>query len=113
MEGIEERISKGVYSHPQPFVSWPGSAMEGMGGPAVAWYVEAWEKMADIYLRYADTTDVDLTEDDRWGYTRRGDSTFWTPFKDEWSRRLQEMGKLPPGLPNQYGVAPDGPESSK
>lgn len=106
LEGIEERISKGVYSHPQTFGSMPGAAMEGMQGPSVEWYVQAWEKMADIYLRYADTTDVDLTEDDRWGYTRRGDSNFWTPFKDEWSRRLQEMGKLPPGLPKQHGIEP-------
>ena len=65
---------------------------------------EAFEKIADIYLRYADTLDVDLTEDDRWGYTRRGQSN-WTPFQDEWTRRLQEMGKMPPGLPNQYGIA--------
>jgi biotin synthase-related radical SAM superfamily protein len=106
LEGVEERISKGVYSHPQIFYSIQGSDMTGMRAPTAEWYVEAFEKIADIYLRYADTTDVDLTEDDRWGYTRRGQSTFWTPFKDEFSRRLQEMGKLPPGLPYQYGIEP-------
>lgn len=104
LEGIEERISKGVWSHPLIFYPAEGSAMVGMRSASTEWYMEAFEKIADIYLRYADTLDVDLTEDDRWGYTRRGQTTFFTPFKNEMIRRLQEMGKLPPGLPNQYGV---------
>ena len=104
LEGIEERISKGVYSLPLIWI--PGGDLAGMRAPSADWFVEAFEKTADIYLRYADTLDVDLTEDDRWGYTRRGLSN-WTPFQDEWSRRLQEMGKLPPGLPSQYGITPD------
>ncbi len=99
LEGIEERISKGVYSF--PIIFGPAGALAGMRRPSVEWYVKAHEEIADIYLRYADTLDVDLTEDDRWGYTRRGDSSFWFPFGDEWSRRLQEMGKLEPGLPKQ------------
>ncbi len=103
LEGIEERISKGVYILPLIWI--PGADLEGMRAPSAEWYVEAFEKIADIYLRYADTLDVDLTEDDRWGYTRRGQSN-WSPFLDEWSRRLQEMGKLPPGLPSQYGIEP-------
>jgi len=101
LEGIEERISKGVYS--QPFIWGPGGDLAGMRAPSAEWYVEAFEKIADIYLRYAHTLDVDLTEDDRWGYTRRGQSN-WTPFQDEWTRRLQEMGKMPPGLSPQYGL---------
>ena len=41
--------------------------MEGMRPASVEWYVEAFEKVADIHLKYADTMDVDLTEDDRRG----------------------------------------------
>ncbi len=104
LEGIEERISKGVYSLPLMFGPTPGTPLEGMRPPSFEWYMESFEKIADIYLRYADTLDVDLTEDDRWGYTRRGQCSMFTPFKHEWIRRPQEMGKLPPGLPNQYGV---------
>ncbi len=106
LEGIEERTAKGVYILPLVFMSWPGAAMEGMRPASVEWYVEAFEKVADIHLKYADTMDVDLTEDDRWGYTRRSQSNTFSvaPLKNEWIRRLQEMGKLPPGLPYQYGV---------
>ena len=102
LEGIEERVSKGVYVMPMPFGPGPLSPMEGMRPPSAEWYVEANEKIVDIYLKYADTFDVDLTEDDRWGYTRRGHS--YTECFDELSRRLQEMGKLPPGLPKQDGI---------
>ncbi len=76
--------------------------MMGMMAPSAEWVVEANEKIVDIYLKYADTFDVDLTEDDRWGYTRRGHS--YTECFDELSRRLQEMGKLGPGLPRQDGI---------
>ncbi len=104
LEGIEERISKGVYSFPLIFGPAPGTPLEGMQPPTIEWYMESFDKITDIYLRYADTMDVDLTEDDRWGYTRRGQSNMFTPFKNVWISRLQEMGKMPPGLPNQYGV---------
>jgi len=102
LEGVEERVSKGVYVMPSSFFPYPGSPMEGMGSPSLEWFREAHEKIVDIYFKYANTFDIDLTEDDRWGYTRRTRS-LW-PYDDEWIRRLQEMGKLPPGLPNQYGV---------
>ena len=72
--------------------------------PSASWYVEASEKIADIYLRYADTFDVDLTEDTRFGPTRKGRSSFASIVDDEWPRRLQEMGKLGPGLPKQDGI---------
>jgi hypothetical protein len=104
LEGIEGRISKGVWTMPLIFFSAEGAAMEGMQSASSEWYDELWEKITDIYLRYADTTDVDMTEDDRWGYTRAAQSNFFTPFKNVWICRLQEMGKLPPGLPYQYGV---------
>jgi bacteriochlorophyllide c C-7(1)-hydroxylase len=102
LEGVEERVSKGVYVMPTQFVSYPGSPMEGMRPPAAEWFIEANEKIVDIYFKYADTFDVDLTEDDRWGYTRRGQS--YTVSFDEKNRRLQEMGKMPPGLPKQDGM---------
>ena len=106
LEGIEERMSKGVYTKTTTFFPAPGSPMEGMQTATPEWFVELGEKVVDIYLRYADTLDVDLTEDTRWGYTRRSQSYFWCIADDEMSRRLQEMGKLPPGLPPQYGIEP-------
>lgn len=104
VEGIEERVSKGVYVQPFAFQSYPDAPMVGMQPPSAEWFMEANEKIVDIYMRYADTFDVDLTEDDRWGYTRRGQSYSPSPSDDEKSRRLQEMGKLPPGLPKQDGI---------
>lgn len=104
LEGIEERVSKGVYIQPFMFESYPASVMEGMRAPSAEWFTEANEKIVDIYLRYADTFDVDLTEDTRWGYTRTGQSYYPSPSDDEMNRRLQEMGKLPPGLPKQDGI---------
>jgi len=104
LEGIEERIKRGVYTLLQTFMPAPGSPMEGMRPPSAEWIAEASEKIADIYLRYAGTLDVDLTEDDRWGPTKRGQSFYATPSDDEVARRLQEMGKLPPGLPKQDGL---------
>ncbi len=105
VEGIEERVSKGVYVIPFTYQSYPEAPMAGMQGASAEWYMEANEKIVDIYMRYADTFDVDLTEDDRWGYTRRGQSYFSSPSYDEKNRRLQEMGKLGPGLPKQDGIA--------
>ena len=104
LEGIEERISKGAYVQPFSFESYPNSSMEGMSAPSAEWFMEANEKIVDIYFKYGDTFDVPLTEDDRWGYTRRGQSYYPAPSDDERTRRLQEMGKLPPGLPKQDGI---------
>ncbi len=93
-----------MYVIPFTYQSYPEAPMTGMQPASAEWYMEANEKIVDIYMRYADTFDVDLTEDDRWGYTRRGQSWFTAPSDDEKSRRLQEMGKLPPGLPRQDGI---------
>lgn len=106
LEGIEERVSKGIFTQLFTFVPAPGTPMGGMMPPSAQWYVETSEKIADIYLRYADTFDVDLTEDTRWGYTRKGRSFYMSPVDDEMARRLQEMGKLGPGLPKQDGLEP-------
>ena len=105
LEGIEERLSKGIYMQPSMFQPYPNSPMEGMRPPSAEWHIEANEKIVDLYFKYGDTFDVPLTEDDRWGYTRRGNS-YLTACDDEKSRRLQEMGKLSPGLPKQDGIEP-------
>lgn len=103
LEGIEERVSNGVWPQVYTFMPAPGSPMAGMRPPSAQWFVEASEKIVDIYLKYADTFEVDLTEDTRFGYTRRGTSFYISIVDDEMARRLQEMGKLGPGLPKQDG----------
>ena len=106
LEGIEERVSSGVWPQMYTFMPAPGSPMAGMRPPSAQWFVEASEKIVDIYLRYADTFEVDLTEDTRFGYTRRGTSFYISVVDDEMARRLQEMGKIGPGLPKQDGEDP-------
>lgn len=103
LEGVEERVSKGIFPQLFNFIPVPGSPYGGMMPPSAKWFVEAAEKIADIYLRYAGTFDVDLTEDTRFGYTRKGRSFYLSIVDDEMARRLQEMGKLSPGLPRQDG----------
>ncbi|KKN81328.1 hypothetical protein LCGC14_0320750 [marine sediment metagenome] len=104
LKGIEERISKGVFTQLFTFMPIVGSPYEGFMPPSAKWFVEASEKIVDIYLRYANTFDVDLTEDTRFGYTRNGRSYYLSIVDDEMSRRLQEMGKLGRGLPKQEGI---------
>lgn len=103
VEGVEERISKGVYSAPLSMVPMPGAPYEAFSLPSAEWFVEANEKMADSYFRYADTCDVNLLDDDRPGFTRVGLSYSHILVRDEMMRRLQETGKRPPGLPRQDG----------
>ncbi len=101
VEGVEERISKGVYSAPLVIAPTLGSAYEQFRPPRAEWIVEAAEKMADAYFKYADTLDVDLLTDNRAGFTRMGLSYPLNLVIDEMMRRLQEQGKNPPGLPSQ------------
>lgn len=103
VEGVEERISKGVYTTPLMFMPSPESPYAAFRPPTAEWMVEASEKMADSYFRYADTLDVDLLTDNRPGFTRMGRSFFIILVVDEMVRRLQEAGKFPPGLPKQDG----------
>jgi hypothetical protein len=103
LEGVEERIKKGSFTQLFNFTPVPGSPLGGFRPPTADWFVEAAEKIVDIYLKYADTFDVDLTEDTRFGYTRKGRSFYISIVDDEMARRLQEMGKLEPGLPRQDG----------
>ncbi|MEE9213636.1 MAG: radical SAM protein [Thermodesulfobacteriota bacterium] len=101
VEGLEERISKGVYSAPLVLVPTPGSPYAKFRPPTADWFVEANEKIADVYFQYADTLDVNLLTDNRPGFTRVGLSYPLILFRDEMMRRLQEQGKYPPGLPSQ------------
>jgi len=101
VEGIEERISKGVYSAPLIMVPTPGSPYEQFRPPSANWCVEAAEKISDIYFKYADSLDVNLLEDNRPGFTRVGLSYPNILVRDEMMRRLQEQGRYPPGLPSQ------------
>lgn len=101
LEGVEERISKGVYTLPNVFVPSPGSPYAEFRPPTADWLVEASEKMADIFFRYAGTLDVDLLADRRPGFTRIGRSFFLSLVGDELVRRLQEEGRFGPGLPKQ------------
>jgi len=108
VEGIEERISKGVYTIGYMFYPAPGSAYEGFRPPTAPWFVKATEKIIDAYMKHADTQDVSLLDDERPGYTQRGRSLGNIIIEDEMTRRLQEMGKLPPGLPDRgYAKALD------
>lgn len=96
-----ERISKGVYSAPLVVVPARGSPYEQFRPPTADWFIEANEKIADSYFRYADTLDVNLLTDNRPGFTRIGLSYSHILIRDEMVRRLQEQGKFPPGLPSQ------------
>jgi len=101
VEGLEERIAKGVYSAPLVIAPTPGSPYAQFRPPTAQWIVETNEKIADIYFRYADTLDVNLLTDNRPGFTRMGLSYPNILVRDEMVRRLQEQGKFPPGLPSQ------------
>lgn len=106
VEGVAERISKGVYTTPLMFIPSPGSSYAEFRPPTASWIAEASEKMADVYFRYADTLDVNLLSDNRPGFTRMGRSFFSILVGDEMVRRLQDMGKFPAGLPVQdFGIS--------
>ena len=101
IEGIEERILRGVYSAPLIFIPTPGSPYAQFRPPNAHWCVEAAEKISDIYFRYANTLDINLLTDNRPGFTRMGLSYPNIIVRDEMMRRMQEQGKYPPGLPSQ------------
>jgi len=52
LEGIEERISKGVMTGLQIFQPMLGAPMNGMQPASAEWYMEAFEKTRDIYSRH-------------------------------------------------------------
>ena len=100
-EGIEERTSKGIFTTPLNFVPTAGSPYAQFRPPTAEWFVEATEKMVDSYFRHEDKLDLGLLSDDRPGFTMTGRSFHIMLLSDEITRRGQEMGKLPPGLPSQ------------
>jgi len=101
VEGVEERISKGIYSCPLIFAPAPGTPYAHFRPPTADWFVKANKKMADIYFRYADNLDVNLLTDNRPGFTRMGLSYPLVILRDDMARRMQEQGEFPPGLPSQ------------
>ncbi len=52
LEGIEERVSKGVHVTPSIFEPMKDTPLEGMQPATAEWYMEAWEKTAEIYQRH-------------------------------------------------------------
>ena len=53
VEGVEERLSKGVMPFPITFYSAPGSAYWGFRPPTADWFVEASQRMADSFMSSA------------------------------------------------------------
>ena len=101
IEGIDERLSKGIFPIPLNFVPTSGSAFGRFRPPTAAWSVEAPQKTADCFFRHADKLDRAPTDDPRPGYTRTARSYHSMLTTDEITRRAQEQGLLPPGLPKQ------------
>jgi len=101
VDGIEERMSNGIYSSPLIMAPTPGSAFASSSVSDAKWHVDANEKIADSYFKYADTFDVNLLNDNRPGFTRTGLSHPLNIVRDEMMRRLQAHGKYPAGLPSQ------------
>ena len=53
VQGMEERLSKGVLPLPFVFYTAPGSAYWGFRPPSSAWLVEATKRLADVFMPYA------------------------------------------------------------
>jgi hypothetical protein len=59
LEGVEERLSKGVMLRPVIFCSAPNSEFWGFRPPTADWILEATERMADLYLKYISFDEVE------------------------------------------------------
>ncbi len=53
LEGIEERVSKGVMLAPLIFRAFPNAEMRDMRPPSPEWYLELLEKFNAIYVRHS------------------------------------------------------------
>lgn len=89
LEGIEERLSRGIAALPLTRVQLTGSKMERLPPPHADWLVEASEKAAELYIRYADRTDGALVSDTRPGLTQAGSPWNLALVNDE-IMRLQQ-----------------------
>lgn len=100
LDGFEDLVARGIY--PTPYFFLPPNKKLGFHGfrpPTADWLVEVNDEMADVLFHAADTFDVNLLTDDRPGLTRVGRSYNQILLCDEMTRRLQELGTIPPGLP--------------
>ncbi len=93
LEGLEERLSRGIAPLPLTRVQLTGSKMERFPPPEADWLVEASEKAADLYIRYADKTDGALVTDMRPGLTQAGSPWNLALVNDEIMRRQQKTGQ--------------------
>jgi hypothetical protein len=89
LEGLEERLSKGIAPLPITRVQLTGSKMERFPPPEADWLVEAGEKMAELYIRYADKTDGALVSDVRPGLTQAKSPWNLALVNEEIMRRQQ------------------------
>jgi len=93
VEGVDERLSKGVLPFPLSYYSAPGSAYWGFRPPTADWLVEASVKMADSYL--SSTGFIQSVAENRGGEgedsTLSSQSSPMSLVFDEVLRRVQEM----------------------
>ncbi len=90
IEGIDERLSKGIMPIPLVFYSAPGSAYWGFRAPTAEWIVEASEKIADSFMKHSPKFLARAMAKARRKRTPR-QSTHLTIVFDEIQRRIQEL----------------------
>ena len=103
VEGVDERLSKGVMPFPLSYYSAPGSAYTGFRPPTADWFVEASEKMADSYIKSTEfiKSVVQTMGDNAKGSTLSARSSPMSLVFDEVLRRVQEMLEGPAGQAKQ------------
>ncbi|MCP4682744.1 MAG: hypothetical protein GY864_10460 [Desulfobacterales bacterium] len=93
VEGVDERLSKGVMPFPLSYYSAFGSAYWGFRPPTADWLIEASEKLADSYLK--STEFINSVAQARGGDTNEptlsSQSSPMSLVFDEVFRRVQEM----------------------
>lgn len=94
VEGVEERLSKGVITMPFTYTSSAGSAMWGFNPPTADWLIEATDKMTSIYLKYTPQILKASAEFNKGREKKGAPSVRSTPLAilfDEIQRRIQEI----------------------